>query len=61
MPKLSFHPSGHFKMTALLGDAEDAIDRVTVVGPRLEEIVGPERMVEILLAGRTAKVASGSD
>jgi hypothetical protein len=61
MLKFSFHPSGHFKMTALLGDAEDAIDRATVVGPRLEEIVGPERMGGDTSAGRTAKVGSGSD
>lgn len=48
-PKISFHPSGQFKLSALMGKSEDAVDRVTVVGPKLSDITGPERMAEVLI------------
>ncbi len=47
--KISFHPSGQFKFSALMGKSEDSVDRVTVVGPKLAEISGPARMVEVLI------------
>ena len=54
-PKISFHPSGQFKLTALMGKSESAIDRVTVNGPQLSDISGPERMVEILIPKQLPK------
>jgi hypothetical protein len=48
-PKISFHPSGQFKLSALMGKSEESVDRVTVMGPKLAEISGPERIVEILI------------
>jgi len=47
--KLTFHATGHYKLTAQMGKAPDSIDRATVVGPRLSDICKPRRMVEILL------------
>lgn len=47
--KISFHASGHYKLTGLMGLAEDSQDRVTVIGPRLKDISKPRMMAEILL------------
>lgn len=47
--KISFHPSGQVKLTTKMGKDSDAIDRVTVECPRLEDIYAPRRMVEFLL------------
>lgn len=47
--KLSFHASGQFKLTGLMGLSEDSQDRVTVTGPRLADISKPRMMTEILL------------
>lgn len=51
-PKLTFHPSGQFKLTAQMGKGSDAVDRATVLGPRLADIVEPRRMLEVLLPNR---------
>ena len=48
-PKISFHPSGYYKLDVQMGRNPRAIDRSTVIGPRIEQIVEPRRMVEILL------------
>ena len=48
-PKISFHSSGHYKLDVQMGLDPNALDRSTVVGPRLEEITGPRRMLELLL------------
>jgi len=48
-PKLTFHASGHYKLTTPMGTTNDSIDRATVLGPKLSEIIEPRRMVEILL------------
>lgn len=47
-PKISFHPSGHYKLDVQMGFNPCAIDRSTVIGPRLEEISAPRRMAELL-------------
>ncbi len=47
--KLSFHATGHYKLTARMGKENDSMDRATVVGPKLSDIDEPRRMAEILL------------
>jgi hypothetical protein len=47
--KISFHATGHYKLAARMGLNEDALDRVTVTGPRLADISEPRMMAEILL------------
>ena len=47
--KISFHPSGQFKLMTKMGRTANAIDRVTVEGPRLVDISDPRRMIELLL------------
>lgn len=47
-PKISFHSSGHYKLDVQMGLNPRAIDRSTVIGPRLEEIAAPRRMAELL-------------
>jgi hypothetical protein len=51
-PKISFHPSGHYKLDASMGKVPNAMDRSTVVGPRLQDIAEPRRMLELLLPQR---------
>jgi len=48
-PKLSFHATGHYKLTAPMGKDHNSMDRATVVGPKLSDIDEPRRMAEILL------------
>lgn len=48
-PKISFHPSGHYKLETRMGRTPDSIDRVTVEGPRLADISDPRMMVEFRL------------
>lgn len=47
--KISFHASGHYKLSGHMGRHKNAVDRITVTGPRLDEIIEPRRMAEILL------------
>ncbi len=47
--KISFHSSGHYKLTTKMGLSNGSIDRATIDGPRLDDIVEPRRMLEILL------------
>ncbi len=47
--KISFHASGQYKFESKMGLSQEGIDRVTVIGPRLEEISEPRRMLELLL------------
>lgn len=47
--KISFHASGHYKLSGHMGRSENAVDRITVTGPRLDEIIEPRLMAEILL------------
>ena len=48
-PKTSFHATGFYKMATRIGISSNAIDRCTIVGPPLEEILEPRRMMEVLL------------
>ncbi|HXS54009.1 MAG TPA: hypothetical protein VN782_15850 [Usitatibacter sp.] len=57
-PKISFHSSGNYKLQSFVGKTEDAIDRVTVTGPKLVDIKGPERMVEIILPKELPQVGT---
>ncbi len=47
-PKITFHTSGQYKITAKVGLSEESIDRCTVVGQRLDSIER-RRMAEILV------------
>jgi len=47
--KISFHPSGQFKLMAKMGRKTNKIDRVTIDGPKLLDIYDPRRMIEVLL------------
>jgi len=63
-PKLTFHASGHYKLTAIMGTSQDALDRATVLGPKLSEIDEPRRMAEILLPNtlpRAKKLVTDND
>lgn len=48
-PKISFHPSGRYKLDAQVGLTSTSVDRSTIIGPRLEHIDEPRRMLEVLL------------
>lgn len=48
-PKISFHSSGHFKLTAEMGKTPNAVDRATIEGPALTDISDPRRMVELFI------------
>lgn len=48
--KISFHPSGHYKLSCMTGRTATKIARTTVIGPPLTEITTPRRMAELLLA-----------
>jgi hypothetical protein len=48
-PKISFHPSGQYKLETRVGKTTDSMDRVTVECPPLADISDPRRMVELLL------------
>ena len=47
--KISFHPSGRYKLMSKLGLGDHMLDRVTVDGPPLADIAAPRRMLEIVL------------
>jgi hypothetical protein len=62
--KISFHPTGEYKLHAKMGKPTESSDRVTIVGPRFGEIASPRRMVEILLPRTLAAMScepSGAD
>lgn len=47
--KISFHSSGHYKLTSKVGRTKETMDRATVIGKKLSEIDKPERMAEFLI------------
>jgi hypothetical protein len=47
--KVSFHPSGIFKMSGKVGKSKSSLDRVTVKGPPLADIIEPRRMMDFIL------------
>jgi hypothetical protein len=47
--KISFHSSGIYKLTTKAGTDHTSIDRLTVIGSKLQSIIKPRRMSEILL------------
>jgi len=47
--KISFHPSGQYKLTSKMARTFGEVDRATIVGPRLKEILTPRRMAEFLI------------
>ena len=48
-PKINFHQSGHYKLTTNVGLTEDTVDRCTIVGPPLKQIIAPVLLMEILI------------
>jgi hypothetical protein len=58
-PKVTFHSAGHYKLPASMGLSEDSLDRATVKGLRLKDIVEPRRMLEILIP-RTLRVTTSA-
>jgi hypothetical protein len=47
--KISFHKSGHYKLSTCVGLGPSSIDRCTVIGTPLAEIEEPRRMMEIII------------
>lgn len=47
--KFTFHPTGIYKGEGGIGLNPNALDRPSIVGPPLSEILEPKRMLEILL------------
>src|SRR4051812_10565438 len=47
--KISFHPSGFFKMMGKVGKSKGVSDRVTVKGTPLADIRTPHRMLDFIL------------
>ena len=47
--KISFHPTGLYKLSARMGLSSDAMDRATIQGTPLADISAPQRMLEIIL------------
>lgn len=47
--KATFHISGHYKLTHKMGKSEDSVDRATVVGKPLDQILEPTQMAILLL------------
>jgi len=48
-PKITFHKSGHYKLSTLVGLNAQSVDRGTISGTPLSEINEPRRMMEVLL------------
>ena len=57
-PKISFHPSGRYKLSTRVGLSSDSIDRCTIIGIPLKEISTPRRMMEVLLLGLLKKAST---
>lgn len=51
-PKITFHRSGHYKLTTNIGLSENSIDRCTVLGAPLDQIMEPKLLMEILIPNR---------
>jgi len=51
-PKITFHQSGHYKLTTNIGLTEDAVDRCTIVGVPLNQIITPVLLMEILIPNK---------
>ncbi len=61
---LSFHATGQYKLSAQMGKDRCSLDRATVTGPRLIDILEPRRMAEFLLPAqlpRATKAISEND
>src|SRR5574337_711769 len=48
-PKITFHNSGYYKLSTKIGNNRQDIDRCSILGKPLNEIVEPRRMLEVLL------------
>jgi len=48
-PKVSFHKSGHYKLSTSIGLKPRGMDRCTITGTPLAKIREPRRMMEILI------------
>jgi hypothetical protein len=57
--KLSFHATGQYKLTARMGKDQCSLDRATVTGPRLIDILEPRRMAEFLLPAQLPRATKG--
>jgi len=51
-PKITFHYSGQYKVSTNVGRTKKSIDRCTVVGPRLDQIHKPRRMMDIIIPNK---------
>lgn len=54
-PKITFHKSGNYKMASSLQIKPNMKDRFTIIGPPLDEIEQPRRMMDILLPNNLHK------
>ncbi|MFH1904830.1 MAG: hypothetical protein ABIK53_04830 [bacterium] len=50
--KVTFHPSGIYKLTTYIGLTHESMDRCTIIGTPFKQITKPTRMVEVLLSKR---------
>jgi hypothetical protein len=55
--KLSFHATGHYKLSGQMGRDQCSIDRATVTGPRLAEISEPRRMAEFFIPAQLPRTS----
>lgn len=51
-PKISFHPTGKYKLTTRIGLTEDSVDRCTVLGPPFINVTEPILLMETLIPNR---------
>jgi hypothetical protein len=55
--KLSFHASGHYKLSGQMGRDHCSLDRATVTGPRLAEICEARRMAEFFVPAQLPRAS----
>lgn len=51
-PKITFHPTGKYKLTTRIGLTEDSVDRCTVLGTPFINIIEPILLMEVLIPNK---------
>ena len=55
--KITFHASGYYKVSTIVGKTRESLDRCTIKGPPLFTIKEPRRMIEIILPNKLKNAA----
>jgi hypothetical protein len=55
--KLSFHATGHYKLSGQMGRDQRSLDRATVIGPRLADISEARRMAEFFIPAQLPRAS----